>query len=142
MTNNEAFLGKGWSFPPEFFVNGADLQMVAGEEDIRQSLRILLSTSLGERTMFAAYGCDLSRYLFGEIDQGMVNGLREMVSSAILRNEPRIKTDYVDVDQSESITGLLLITISYTVRSTNNRYNFVFPFYVNEASNAIYKPAN
>ncbi len=134
MENNEAFLGKGWSFPPEFFSNGAEVEMVSGEEDIRQSLQILLSTSLNERTMFVDYGCELSRYLFEEIDQGLVNGLKATVGNAILNHEPRIQADNIEVDESSQDQGLLLITIDYTVRTTNNRYNLVYPFYINEAN--------
>jgi phage baseplate assembly protein W len=135
--DNEAFLGRGWNFPPEFFSGGADVDMVAGEEDIQQSLQILLSTTMGERVMFSSYGCDLFRYLFDEIDQGLVNGIRGMVSDAILLHEPRVKTEGVDINQAESDTGLLLISIDYTIRSTNNRYNLVYPFYINEASNPV-----
>ena len=134
MVDDQAFLGKGWSFPPEFFSNGAEVEMVSGEEDIRQSLQILLSTSLNERTMFLDYGCELSRYLFEEIDQGLVNGLKSTVGDAILNHEPRIQTDNVEVDQASNNQGLLLITIDYTVRTTNNRYNMVYPFYINEAN--------
>lgn len=140
MENNEAFLGKGWSFPPEFFSNGAEVEMVSGEEDIRQSLHILLSTSWGERTMFSAYGCELSRYLFEEIDQGLVNGLKSVVGNSILNNEPRIDVDRIEVDQSNENLGLILISIDYTVRTTNNRYNLVYPFYINEASEQFALP--
>lgn len=134
MENNEAFLGKGWSFPPEFFSNGAAVEMVSGEEDIRQSLNILLATSLAERTMFSTYGCELSRHLFEEIDQALVNGLKSTVGDSILNNEPRIETNNVDVSESAEDAGLLLINIDYTIRSTNNRYNMVYPFYINEAN--------
>jgi len=134
MVNNEAFLGQGWSFPPAFLLNGSMVEMVSGQEDIRQSLHILLSTSLGERTMFSGYGCELSKYLFEETDQALVTGLKEMVTDAILNNEARIHVDDVDVDQSATDPGLLLITIDYTERSTNNRYNMVYPFYLNEAN--------
>ncbi|MBE7170242.1 MAG: GPW/gp25 family protein [Williamsia sp.] len=134
MSDNEAFLGKGWNFPPWFSRGGAEVAMVAAEEDIQQSLSILLSTSIDERTMFSSYGCDLRRYQFAEIDQELVNGLKSMVSNAILNNEPRVQTDSVEVDQHPSEAGLLLIAVYYTVRATNNRYNLVFPFYINEAS--------
>lgn len=134
MENNEAFLGRGWSFPPEFYSSGAEVEMVAGEDDIRQSLSILLATATGERTMFSAYGCELTRFLFEEIDQSLVNGLRSIVTDSILNNEPRIQVDNVEVDQSASVSSLILISIDYTVRTTNNRYNLVYPFYLNEAN--------
>lgn len=134
MNNQEGFLGRGWSFPPEFFSAGAEVEMAGGEEDIRQSLQILLATSIGERNMFSGYGCELSRYLFEEVDQSLTNGLRSVISDSILNNEPRIRVDNVNINQSGSETGLLIISVDYTIRTTNNRFNLVYPFYINEAS--------
>jgi phage baseplate assembly protein W len=134
MISDEAFLGKGWSFPPQFLSSGAEVEVVSGEEDIRQSLFILFGTALNERVMFSSFGCELSRYLFEEIDQALINGLTGIIEDAILNNEPRINTDAVDVTQSSTEAGLLLISISYTIRATNNRYNMVYPFYINEAN--------
>jgi len=134
MIGDEAFLGRGWSFPPQFFSSGKEVEMVAGEEDISQSLQILFGTALNERAMFSSYGCDLSRYLFEEVDQAFITGLSGIIEDAILNNEPRIITDSVDVIESNVEAGLLLISIAYTIRATNNRYNMVYPFYINEAN--------
>lgn len=131
---NQSFLGTGWSFPPTFSAGGADVVMVSGNEDIEQSLQILLSTRLGERVMKDDFGCDLHDLLFEEIDQGLVNNITRMITDAILYHEARINLDDLDVSESESEAGLLLISISYTVRNTNSRYNMVYPFYINEAS--------
>jgi len=135
MIGDEAFLGKGWSFPPEFFSSGAAVGMVSDEEDIKQSLTILFGTSLNERVMFSSYGCDLSRYQFEEIDNALINGLTGIIEDAILDYEPRITVDVVDISQSSDEVGLLLISIQYTIRATNNRYNMVYPFYISEANN-------
>ncbi len=135
MQNNDAaFLGTGWSFPPAFTEGGAEVEMVSGAEDIEQSLKILLRTRLGERTLQEEYGCDLSGFLFEEMDQGLVNSLHRLISDGILYHEPRIKLDKVDVSDSGSLEGLLLISITYTVRATNSRYNMVYPFYIREAT--------
>lgn len=128
------FLGKGWSFPPAFFGGGAEVTMVSGEEDIKQSLQVLLSTSLNERIMGSDFGCELSQFLFEEIDQSLINDLRTSVTDAILKNEGRIGVEEVQVQNPATDTGLLLISIDYTVRTTNNRYNLVYPFYINEAN--------
>ena len=128
------FLGRGWSFPPAFYAGGADVAMVSGEQDISQSLKIILSTSLNERIMHADFGCELSQYLFEEIDQSMVNGLRGVVSDAILNHEPRIRVEEIEIRDSAAESGLLIISIDYLVRSTNNRYNMVYPYYINEAT--------
>ena len=108
--------------------------MVSGAEDIHQSLQILLSTRLGERLMQEDYGCDLNHLLFAEIDQGLINDMNRIVSDAILYHEARISLDQLDVSESMDQPGLLLIRIEYTVRSTNSRFNMVYPFYLNEAT--------
>ncbi|MCG8421910.1 MAG: GPW/gp25 family protein [Proteobacteria bacterium] len=131
--NAGSFLGTGWSFPPRFSAGGAEIDMVAGAEDIHQSLQILLATELGERVMQDEFGCGMNSVLFEEIDQGLVNSLSSLVSNAILYHEPRIKLERLDVSQSESDYGKLLLTIDYTIKSTNSRYNMVYPFYLNEA---------
>ena len=134
MDANQSFLGTGWAFPPTFSGNGALVEMVAGPEDIHQSLQILLSTHLGERVMQETFGCDLTEFLFEEIDRSLVNSLTSMISNAILYHEPRINLDELDVSESRDEPGLLMIRLEYTVRSTNSRFNMVYPFYINEAT--------
>ncbi len=134
MPVDTAFLGSGWGFPPTFQLGGADVVMVAGVEDIHQSLHILLSTRLGERVMQDDFGCALDSVVFEEIDQGLINALNRSISDAILYYESRITLDQLDVDESPEQPGLLLISLTYTIRSTNSRFNMVYPFYVNEAT--------
>ena len=55
--NNEAFLGRGWSFPPQ--VTDGGVRMSAYEQDIEESLRVLFSTSPGERVNRYDYGWPL-----------------------------------------------------------------------------------
>ncbi len=128
------FLGRGWSFPPEFYAHGAAVEMKEGTDDIKQSLQILLSTALQERIMQSGFGCDLNRFLFEEISQGVVNDIRNTVSDAILNHESRILVDDIQVGTSDSDHGLLTISIAYTIQMTNTRSNLVYPFYINEAS--------
>lgn len=134
MENNKTFLGTGWSFPPTFSRETGQVQMVSAEEDIMQSMQILFTTILGERIMLHDYGSEMSRYLFEEIDHGLINNIKNTVSNAIIMHEPRVDPDEVDVRESPDQPGLLLISIHYTVRTTNTRYNMVFPFYINEAT--------
>ncbi|NOY85294.1 MAG: GPW/gp25 family protein, partial [Nitrospirae bacterium] len=118
-----------------FSLGGNRLTLSAGADDIRQSLQILFSTQLGERTMQDGFGADLNTVLFEEVDQALINTLTRLMSDAILYHEPRISLDRLDVSESDSQQGLLLISMDYTIRSTNSRYNMVYPFYLNEAAN-------
>ncbi len=128
-----SFLGTGWAFPPAFSKGPQSVVMVNDEEDIRQSLEILLTTSIGERFLRPEYGCDLRRYLFEALDEGLVAYIRDLVGNAILYHEPRIKlTDLALTPQSDE--GMLLIELTYIIRTTNSRQNFVFPFYKDEGT--------
>lgn len=133
MRSDRSFLGTGWSFPPSFSAGGAGVELVSGPEDIHQSLQILFATQLGERVMQEDFGCEMSSYLFEEVDRNLISGLQETISDAILYHEPRIELDRIEVSASDDEQGLLLITLEYTVLSSNSRYNMVYPFYLNEA---------
>jgi phage baseplate assembly protein W len=134
MTNNDSFLGKGWSFPPSFSSSGGNVHLVSGKEDIEQSLAILLATQRDERVMQEDFGCNLNEFLFAEISQGLIGRIRNVIEDAILHHESRIAVNNLDVVQSEIHVATLMINIDYTIRATNSRYNMVYPFYINEAS--------
>ena len=133
MASDQSFLGRGWAFPPAFSLGGADVEMVAGAEDVQQSLQILLATAPGQRVMQELFGCDLEGVLFEPMDQSFINTVTGMVSNAILDYEPRIDLNKLTVSETDE-EGLLLISIDYTIRSTNSRYNMVYPFYLKEAA--------
>jgi len=129
-----AFLGSGWGFPPEFTPGGGNVRMVSLEDDIRESLFIILGTRIRERAMHSTFGCDLHRYLFAEISAELETGLRQTIGDALLQFEPRIDVEEVNVNFDEQIEGRVSIDIHYTVRTTNARFNMVYPFYLNEAT--------
>jgi phage baseplate assembly protein W len=79
------------------------------------------------------YGSDLSRYLFEEIDRELIQNLTSLISDAILYHEPRIHLDDLEISEAGAEVGLLLIKLNFTVRSTNSRFNMVYPFYLSEA---------
>jgi len=134
MSTDWAFLGTGWSFPPTFQAGGQEVEMVSGVADIHQSLKILLTTRLGERVMHEEFGCDMTHLLFEEVNQDFINTLTSLVTNAILLFEPRIKLNGVAVLDSDIGEGRVMINIDYTVPSVNSRFNMVFPFYLTETT--------
>ncbi len=133
MSPEPGFKGRGFSFPPSFSRGGAAVAMVEGDEDIAQSLQIILATRPGERTMQSSFGCSLDELLFEEIDQGLIGRVTRMVSDAILFHEPRVDLLGVEVSPSRETPGLLAIAIAYRSRITNSRWNLVYPYYLREA---------
>ena len=132
MPTDPPFLGRGWAFPPSFAVGGSDVDTVAGTTEVAESLQILFSTEPGERPMRGSFGSSLSRYMFAEIDQTMLTSVRGAIYDAILTFEPRIEIVALEVVESGDTPGLLTISLLYTLRGTNSRYNLVYPFYIRE----------
>jgi len=135
METDNAFLGRGWGFPPTFDKASKSVGMLEEEKDIESSLEILLSTRLGERIMQPNYGCNLDEMVFEAMNLTMLTYMKDLVENAILYYEPRIDLEKIEIDTSQELEGILLIIIDFTVRTTNSRYNYVFPFYKNEGSN-------
>jgi len=133
---SSSFLGTGWSFPPTFNQPGGQVEMVAGEADIVQSILIILGTEFGERLMQPNFGCGLGHFVFEAMEQGVLTSIESAVTDALIYHEPRIKVNQVGVEPDAGQAGLLRITIDYTVRQTNSRTNMVYPFYLNEATDA------
>jgi hypothetical protein len=144
MLEREKFLGRGWSFPPAFTRRGpqgasrrGSIDMVEAKDDIDQSLHILLSTSLGERIMQPKYGCNLQDYQFEPMSATLIGQIKDLVTNAILYYEARIKLESISVSSSgseDAIEGKLRIEVQYSIRATNSRYNYVYDFYLKEAS--------
>jgi uncharacterized protein len=135
-----SFLGTGWSFPPTFNHETGTVEMSADMQDIQESLQILLSTSLGERVMQPDYGCSLDDYMFDAFNNSLIGIIKHHVENAILFFEPRIVTERVDVTASGStdlIEGKFTILVEYSIPETNSRFNFVYDYYLNEASGQI-----
>lgn len=131
---NDSFLGQGWGFPPRFDAETKALALVREQEDIRQSLYILLNTEPGERVMNPEYGCALRQFLFIGMNLSERTHLEAVVKRAILRFEPRVSVGAVAANADRANDGVLLLEIDYTVRSLNSRHNVVFPFYRREGT--------
>ena len=130
--SKNSFLGKGWAFPPTFNVATGTVEMVSDEEDIRQSLHILLSTTLGERVMQPDYGCNLTDYVFESLSSTTVGYIKERVANSILYYEPRIVVERIEVTSVGSVDNLegrFLIDLTYSIPGTNSRFNYVYDFY-------------
>ena len=122
------FLGKGWSFPVQL----DDTRRIAisrGEESIREAIWIILATAPGERVMRPDFGCGLHHLVFAVNEAATLGQVKKDVREALVRWEPRIEV--LDVDTEVKGRGeVLLINIHYRVRSTNNFFNLVYPFYL------------
>lgn len=128
------FLGTGWSFPPTFNPHKNTVETVKDEEDIRQSLQILMSTRLGERIMVSDYGCGINILPFENITVTFLTKLKSIIKKAILLYEARIDLEEVFFTSPKAEEGVIHIQLYYKIRATNSRQNYVYPFYIKEGT--------
>lgn len=129
--NEKAFLGKGWAFPVS--TNGKDdITLAVYEEDIRQSIRIILGTMQGERVMRPDFGVGLQALIFEPVNTTTMALVKHKVEEALITWEPRIDNIDVKVAPAEPSRNGLNVEIKYRVRATNTFYNLVYPFYLQE----------
>jgi phage baseplate assembly protein W len=151
-TNDTSFLGKGWGFPPTFHCTTGGVDMLEGKEDVESSLRIIIATEVGERVMQPTFGCGLRQFVFDPLTHTTQNVadlqgntgkgestpteamLETIVREALVYHEPRIIVNRIQA-YSKPLDGLIEISVDYSIITTNTRYNYVYPFYINEATN-------
>lgn len=132
-TSSKLFLGVGMGWPVTAGADGA-LERAAYEERVRQSVWIILSTSRGERLMRPEFGCGIHDLTFAPNTPTTAGLLATAVREALLDFEPRIDVRDVQVRQQGDGGEVLLLSIDYEVRATNNVFNLVYPFYLGGGS--------
>jgi hypothetical protein len=102
----KSFLGKGWKFPVRATAD-KKIAMSQYEKDIKEAIWINTAT---------------------------VNLVEMTVQESLTIWEHRIELIKVEVSTEDSANGKLDVIIDYRVRTTNNRFNLVYPFYLKEGS--------
>jgi phage baseplate assembly protein W len=129
-----AFLGRGWKFPIQVDDTTGRIMTSEFEEDIAESIRIIIGTSKGERVMRPSFGSGIQSFLFGLTDSTTMSLLESNVKESIVDWEARVRDVEVNAVLDKNQPGKLLVTVHYIVRSTNNQHNLVFPYYIHEGS--------
>lgn len=122
------FIGRGWAFPMRVAATGG-IAMVERDRELEEAIRLVLGTAPGERPMRPEFGCGIHDYVFAPTDGTTAGRIAQEVRAALERWEPRIDVDDVVVAFDAVQDGVLYLDVRYTVRSTNDRRNLVFPFY-------------
>ncbi|MEU5431163.1 GPW/gp25 family protein [Streptomyces olivoreticuli] len=129
MLNNSAIIGRGWPCPVKLNSASGAVELVGDEDEIQQSIRLILATRKGEREMRPEFGSDVHSYVFSPVDASMAGQLSYSVRTALERWEPRITVEEVVIGADDQKVNLLYVDILYRVRSSNSTRNLVFPFY-------------
>jgi phage baseplate assembly protein W len=126
-----SFLGQGWRFPIKPDRQGR-LNYVDGDEEIRESIWIILTTAAGERQMLEQFGCDIHDLVFDANTAALRGLVQDNVRSALTLWEPRIDVLDVRAESPAEQPNILTIHIDYRIRANNAIYNLVYPFFLFE----------
>ena len=128
------FLGSGWAFPVQLEEADAatppDVAMVSDEDLVAQSIWLILATAPGERLQRPDFGCGVHDLVFAINDAAAAARISDEIRAALIRFEPRIDVESVFVSSPAGQAATLLVEITYRVRTTNNVFNLVYPFYL------------
>jgi len=124
----EAFIGKGLSFPLKTTASGA-IAMVSADQELRESIRLILGTAYGERPMRPEFGCGIHDLVFAPANATTAGLAAYEVRRSLLRWEPRVDVEDVDVSFDDYDSSRMYVSITYQVKGTNDPRNLVFPFY-------------
>lgn len=122
------FIGRGVKFPPQQDATGA-MALVGDTADIEEAIWLILSTAPGERPFRPEFGCAIHDHVFDPINVSTFGILSYEVERSIIRWEPRVDVEKVDIYGDAQRQGLLYIDVKYRVKATNDPRNLVFPFY-------------
>ncbi|GAU77511.1 GPW/gp25 family protein [Fusibacter sp. 3D3] len=130
----ESFLGRGWKFPIQVDAQTGKVLTSEYEADIVEAIKIIIMTRKGERVMRPDFGCDILDHLFDVVDYTLLKQMENTVKNALISWEPRITEVEVEAIVDAKTAEKIDLHIAYVVRTTNNPFNLVYPFYINEGN--------
>ena len=122
------FVGAGWAFPLGVDARGG-IALARRDQELEQAIRLILATYPGERPMRPEFGSRLRDFVFRSASIDTAAELAHEVEKALLRWEPRVDVERVNVTVDPDDRSRLYIDLYYSVKGTNDRRNLVFPFY-------------
>ncbi len=122
-------IGRGWAFPPRVGPNGA-MQLTNERTELNEAIRIILSTSPGQRVMRPAFGCRLQELIFAPNDSQTAAQARRYVEDALGMWEPRINVLDIRAYPEPHERFQLMIEVHYEVKATRDQRTLVYPFFL------------
>jgi len=115
-----ALFGRGVGFPPHVGPDGR-VAWSKGEDNVRESIRILLMTRPGERLFLSTYGAGLDGALFEPNTVGTRQEIKDRITQTLQQWEPRISLETVEVEADPADAQTAIATISYRLVATQAR---------------------
>lgn len=127
--DEKLYLGAGMKFPPQVNKATGRFMLSSKEENVKESIYLILMTQKTERFIRPEYGSSILSYAFADTGETMLALMQQELEEDILKNEPRVDEVTIRID-AQSRSGCLIIYIDYRLRGSSIRDNMVFPFYL------------
>jgi uncharacterized protein len=115
-----SIFGRSMAFPPRVGPDGR-FEWSDGEQNVRESIAVVLKTDPGERMGLPEFGAGLGRYLFEPNEPSTHARVRESILRSLARWERRIAVEAVDVLAHPGDPEAALVTIAYRLVATGTR---------------------
>ena len=112
MSLSGRLFGKGIAFPTQINAEGR-WSFSEGPENIRECIRIILSTEPGERVRLGSFGGGLRPYLFRPNTASTRRLIQDRIEQSLRRWEPRIKLQSVEVEVHPEDPRAAIATLRY-----------------------------
>ncbi|MBA3454672.1 MAG: GPW/gp25 family protein [Deltaproteobacteria bacterium] len=129
MTYDNSFLGKGLRFPISVNLNGS-VSSSQLEENVRQSIFIILGTAPGERIRRPDFGCRIHDLMFAPNSNITAARAEVYCEESLYKYEPRISKVTCRAGPNPDEPNRLDVRIEYVIAGKNDKRNLVFPFYL------------
>ncbi|MDO4503989.1 MAG: GPW/gp25 family protein [Clostridia bacterium] len=104
---------KGWKFPVQIDKKTGRIMTVEDNENIKQSVRIILGTQKYERKIYPGFGTDLRSFMFEIIDPTLISTLKSSIKSSLDTWEEHIESLNIGVIASAGTVSKLEVSIDY-----------------------------
>jgi hypothetical protein len=139
MANDRDFLGKGLRFPVALNLNGG-VSSSQLEENVRQSIFIILGTAPGERLRRPGFGSRIHDLMFAPNNEVTAALAEVFCEEAIYKYEPRVSKVKAKANIHPDEPNRLDLRIEYVIAGKHDKRNLVFPFYLRTAEENAKEP--
>jgi phage baseplate assembly protein W len=112
-----SIFGKSLSFPPRVDPDGRFVWS-SGEDNVRESIAVILRTEPGERVGLPDFGAGLARFLFEPNTVATHTRMQDAIRRALDRWERRIQVEAIDVAAHPGDPETAVATITYRLVAT------------------------
>jgi phage baseplate assembly protein W len=114
----------GFAYPFSIDPRTGGVASASGDDKLRQNLKHLLLTRIGERVMLRQYGGGVTQLLQENINDGLLAVAKHQIARAVVTYEPRVMLQEITVIPGN---GVLILRMTYLQAGTPGLQSVAIP---------------